>query len=95
MKFLILLQTQMALSAASPAFQGTLADVDCRWDVIAGAVDDRTPGESGTGVCLSMMHFKFFCILLLLEYFSHFHCHFGSRIAKTTCHFRVVQRTRL
>lgn len=42
----------MALSAASPAFQGTLADVDCRWDVIAGAVDDRTPGERGNGVCL-------------------------------------------
>ncbi|XP_066922074.1 glutamate--cysteine ligase catalytic subunit-like [Clytia hemisphaerica] len=39
----------MALSAASPAFQGTLADVDCRWDVIAGSVDDRTPGERGTG----------------------------------------------
>lgn len=37
----------MALSAASPAFQGTLTDVDCRWDVIAGSVDDRTPGERG------------------------------------------------
>ena len=40
----------MALSAASPAFQGTLTDVGCRWDVIAGSVDDRTPGERGTEV---------------------------------------------
>ena len=37
----------MALSAASPAFQGTLTNVDCRWDVIAGSVDDRTSGERG------------------------------------------------
>ena len=51
---------QMALSAASPAFQGTLADVDCRWDVIAGSVDDRTPGENGTGVCFSNSYFLCF-----------------------------------
>lgn len=50
----------MALSAASPAFQGTLADVDCRWDVIAGSVDDRTPGENGTGVCFSNSYFLCF-----------------------------------
>jgi len=37
----------MALSAASPAFQGTLTDVDCRWDVISGSVDDRTDEERG------------------------------------------------
>jgi len=37
----------MALSAASPAFQGTLTDIDCRWDVIAGSVDDRTGEEKG------------------------------------------------
>lgn len=42
-----LLYLQLALSAASPAFRGYLADVDCRWDVIAGSVDDRTPGERG------------------------------------------------
>ena len=37
----------MALSAASPAFQGTLTNVDCRWDVISGSVDDRTDEERG------------------------------------------------
>ena len=35
----------MALSAASPVFRGYLTDVDCRWEVISGAVDDRTVGE--------------------------------------------------
>ncbi|KAL8277979.1 hypothetical protein RQP46_009611 [Phenoliferia psychrophenolica] len=37
----------LALTAASPIFRGLLADVDCRWDVIAGSVDDRTPEERG------------------------------------------------
>ncbi|KAI8850474.1 catalytic subunit of glutamate-cysteine ligase [Chytridium lagenaria] len=37
----------MALSAASPIFRGYLADVDCRWDVISGSVDDRTKEERG------------------------------------------------
>ena len=32
----------MALSAAAPIFRGYLCDVDCRWDVISAAVDDRT-----------------------------------------------------
>ncbi|KAA1093230.1 hypothetical protein PGT21_029079 [Puccinia graminis f. sp. tritici] len=35
----------MALSAAAPIFKGFLSDVDCRWDVISGAVDDRTEPE--------------------------------------------------
>lgn len=35
----------MALSAASPAFRGYLTDVDCRWSVISGSVDDRTEAE--------------------------------------------------
>lgn len=38
---------QLALTAAAPIFRGYLADVDCRWDVIAGSVDDRTPEERG------------------------------------------------
>ena len=42
----------MALSAGSPAFQGTLTDVDCRWDVIAGSVDDRTDEEKGIEVLI-------------------------------------------
>ncbi|KAJ3412540.1 hypothetical protein HDV05_000621 [Chytridiales sp. JEL 0842] len=35
----------MALSAATPVFRGYLADVDCRWSVISGSVDDRTKEE--------------------------------------------------
>ncbi|KAG1877248.1 glutamate-cysteine ligase-domain-containing protein [Suillus subluteus] len=37
----------LALTAASPAWRGYLADVDCRWNVIAGSADDRTPEERG------------------------------------------------
>ncbi|KII92773.1 hypothetical protein PLICRDRAFT_37574 [Plicaturopsis crispa FD-325 SS-3] len=37
----------LALSAASPLYRGYLADVDCRWNVIAGSVDDRTEEERG------------------------------------------------
>ncbi|KAJ3270551.1 hypothetical protein HK104_004897, partial [Borealophlyctis nickersoniae] len=37
----------LALSAAAPIFRGYLADVDVRWSIIAGSVDDRTPAERG------------------------------------------------
>ncbi|TYJ53383.1 hypothetical protein B9479_005983 [Cryptococcus floricola] len=37
----------LALTAASPAYRGQLADVDARWNVIAASVDDRTPEERG------------------------------------------------
>ncbi|KAI8065616.1 glutamate-cysteine ligase-domain-containing protein [Gongronella butleri] len=37
----------LALTAATPIFRGFLADVDCRWDVIAASVDDRTAEERG------------------------------------------------
>ncbi|KAJ8655256.1 hypothetical protein O0I10_009124 [Lichtheimia ornata] len=37
----------LALTAACPIFRGYLADVDCRWNVIAASVDDRTPEERG------------------------------------------------
>ena len=47
---LFLAPPQIAISAASPAFQGTLTDIDCRWDVIAGSVDDRTDEERGLKV---------------------------------------------
>jgi glutamate--cysteine ligase catalytic subunit len=40
----------MALSGASPVYLGMLADRDCRWNVIASSVDDRTAGERGVGV---------------------------------------------
>lgn len=35
----------LAASAAAPMFKGFLADQDVRWNVISGAVDDRTPQE--------------------------------------------------
>jgi len=37
----------LALTAASPAHRGYLVDKDCRWDIISGAVDDRTKQERG------------------------------------------------
>lgn len=41
---------QLALTAASPFWRGYIADVDCRWNVIAGSVDDRTQEERGLKV---------------------------------------------
>lgn len=35
----------LAVTAAAPVFRGHLADQDVRWNVISGAVDDRTPFE--------------------------------------------------
>ncbi|KAL1915696.1 uncharacterized protein VTP21DRAFT_6455 [Calcarisporiella thermophila] len=37
----------LALTAAAPIWRGYLSDIDCRWNVIAGSVDDRTPEERG------------------------------------------------
>ncbi|KAL1680324.1 glutamate-cysteine ligase-domain-containing protein [Schizophyllum commune] len=37
----------LALTAGSPLYRGYIADVDCRWNVIAGSVDDRTEEERG------------------------------------------------
>jgi len=37
----------LALTAAAPIYKGQLADIDVRWNVIAGSVDDRTPQERG------------------------------------------------
>ncbi|CCA66352.1 probable gamma-glutamylcysteine synthetase [Serendipita indica DSM 11827] len=37
----------LALTAGSPFWRGYIADVDCRWNVISGAVDDRTEEERG------------------------------------------------
>lgn len=41
----------MALTGAAPIYRGYLSDVDCRWNVIASSVDDRTPEERGLKVC--------------------------------------------
>jgi hypothetical protein len=42
----------LALSASSPVYRAYLSDVDCRWKVIAGSVDDRTREERGLEVAL-------------------------------------------
>jgi hypothetical protein len=47
---MIRLMLQLALTAASPVYRGYLSDVDCRWNVIAGSVDDRTEEERGIKV---------------------------------------------
>lgn len=45
-------ESQLAITAASPLWRGYIADVDCRWDVVAGSVDDRTEEERGLKVVL-------------------------------------------
>ncbi|CAG8680374.1 5799_t:CDS:10, partial [Cetraspora pellucida] len=37
----------LALTASAPIWRGYLSDIDCRWNVIAGSVDDRTREERG------------------------------------------------
>lgn len=37
----------LAMTAATPVFRGMLSNVDCRWDVICQAKDDRTREERG------------------------------------------------
>ena len=37
----------IALSASSPVWRGYLSDIDCRWNVLKQAFDDRTPEELG------------------------------------------------
>merc|ERR1711959_629279 len=38
----VLAPVMLGLTAATPIFRGFLADIDVRWDVIAGSVDCRT-----------------------------------------------------
>lgn len=37
----------IAMSASSPIWRGTLSDIDCRWNVLKQAFDDRTKEERG------------------------------------------------
>lgn len=39
----------LALTAATPAVRGLLADTDVRWDIISASMDDRTKEESESG----------------------------------------------
>ena len=36
---------KLAITAGSPIHRGYLTDVDCRWGMMAEALDDRTPEE--------------------------------------------------
>eukprot|EP00051_Salpingoeca_urceolata_P006555 m.86546 g.86546 ORF g.86546 m.86546 type:complete len:719 (-) comp14880_c0_seq3:128-2284(-) len=45
----VLAPIMLALTAATPIFKGKLADIDVRWNVIAGSVDCRTAAEDGSG----------------------------------------------
>lgn len=63
---------QMALSAATPILRGFLSDLDCRWCVIAGSVDDRTPEEMGTKVSLILL-IKDFYSSIVVVFTSHRH----------------------
>lgn len=45
--FVNLAPIMLSLSGSAPFFKGWLADQDVRWNVIASAVDDRTPFERG------------------------------------------------
>ena len=44
---------QLALSAACPIWKGYLADIDCRYDVMSQASDDRTPEEQARSTLTS------------------------------------------
>jgi len=50
---IILSIMQLAISAATPIYRGYLCDIDCRWDIISGSVDDRTKEELGLEVVVS------------------------------------------
>lgn len=41
----ILVGFQLALSGACPIWGGYLTDIDCRYDILSQAGDDRTPEE--------------------------------------------------
>ena len=43
----------MCLSAACPIWRGYLSDVDCRWNIISAAADDRTAVERQQETMLS------------------------------------------
>jgi len=47
----------LALSASSPIWRGYLADIDCRWNVIRDAMDDRAQDELGNEP-LKSNHFR-------------------------------------
>lgn len=53
----------LALTAATPAIRGLLADTDVRWDVVSAAMDDRTNTEVETGAVLKPRYSSIDCYL--------------------------------
>lgn len=46
-QFAVLAPIMLSLTAGTPILRGYLADIDARWKIIAGSVDDRTDEELG------------------------------------------------
>jgi glutamate--cysteine ligase catalytic subunit len=46
----------IALSASSPIWRGYLSDIDCRWNVLKQAFDDRTEEELGFSPLVYQRH---------------------------------------
>lgn len=59
----------LALTAATPALRGLLADTDVRWDVISAAMDDRTAEESESGKVPKSRYSSIDCFLSCREQF--------------------------
>lgn len=60
----------LALTAATPAQRGMLADTDVRWDVISGAMDDRPLEESQSGRITKSRYSSIDCFLSCRESFK-------------------------
>jgi glutamate--cysteine ligase catalytic subunit len=60
----------LALTAASPVYRGHLSDIDCRWNVIANSVDDRTEEEMGLKVrgAFSVHDLRHYCVPDLISH---------------------------
>lgn len=53
----------LALTAATPAVRGLLADTDVRWNIISAAMDDRTPEELKEGVIEKSRYSSITCFM--------------------------------
>ena len=60
----------LALTAATPAIRGLLADTDVRWDIISGAMDDRTDEEIDSGRVPKSRYSSIDCFLSSRERFK-------------------------
>ena len=53
----------LALTAATPAIRGLLADSDVRWGIMDDALDDRTPSERRSGSIPKSRHSSISCFI--------------------------------